>query len=87
MLITLHVSPRIKMPTSTAVSGSNAPRMATMVLSMRRRDMVTQMLLRAVGITPSSMMLVQHLASGTVSIIPSFRVAYVASISMPTKNT
>lgn len=47
ILNTLHGSLRMRMPITMAVKGSNAPRMATMVLSMRRRDMVTQMLLSA----------------------------------------
>ena len=86
-LIMLHESPSIRMPITIAVSGSNAPRMATMVLSTRRSDIVTQMLLRAVGINPSNIRFVQHVGFVTISILPYFRMAYAASINIPMKNT
>ena len=83
----LQGSPNTRMPITIAVSGSNAPSIATMVLSMRRSDIVTQMLLSAVGIKPSSMMLIQHSVSGTVSMRPSVVMLYAASSIIPMKNT
>lgn len=86
-LSTLHGSLRMRMPITMAVNGSNAPRMATIVLSMRRRDMVTQMLLSAVGINPSKMMFCQQVAFGTFSMCPSRRMLYAANKNITAKNT
>ena len=87
MLRKLYGSPKTMIPTTIAVSGSKAPSIATMVLSISFSDIVTQILLNAVGMSPSIIRFRKHRPLEMVSIHPFLPKSKAASINIPMKKT